>query len=185
MGHSKSDEGHRATESSGDGCKQASDDEQTIACTDDIYPQILRIQIAQHEGVEGFYQKDAAQQSEQGDRGKDGHHVERDASKRAHAPYHIGTHALVGSKEIEQRDSGVGDIAYFIDENTGERFSSNEIINEDRCLKVVFAEETQAKVTGHHIPVMKLICYMTGFLFFIVLAYLATMDRRIHIGQQV
>ncbi len=80
---------------------------------------------------------------------------------------------------------GVGDIAYFIDENTGERFSTNEIINEDRCLKVVFAEDVQAVATGHHISIMKLICYMTGFLFFIALAYLATMDRRIHIGQQV
>ena len=111
MWHCQSDESHRSAESSGDGSQDTRHDQQPVAGAEDIDAQVLGILVAQHQGVQRFDKQQRTYQTCDGDGSKDGHGLHRHPAKGAHAPDHIRFHPFVGSKEIEQRNGGVADIA--------------------------------------------------------------------------
>lgn len=111
VGDGKTDKGHGTTESGGDGGEQARDKKEPVAGALDVDTEVLGIAIAQKKGVEGLDEQQGASKAQQGDDNKDGHQGHRHIAKAAHAPHHIGLDTLVGGKEIEQGDGGIGDIA--------------------------------------------------------------------------
>ena len=109
---SQSDESHRTTEGGGDSCEKSRYNEEPVSDTHDIDAQIFCIIIAQHQGIERFDEQQTAQKTSYADQTEPRHHPHGHTTKRAQSPHHITAHTFVGSKIIEQRDGGVGNVAY-------------------------------------------------------------------------
>ena len=112
MWHGKSDECHGTAEGGDDGGEQSGDNEEPVTDADDVDAEVLGIAVAEHEGVKGFDEQQGCEECRDGDQREPWQHLGGDAAEGAHAPNHVGTHAFVGGKEIEQRDGGIGDVAY-------------------------------------------------------------------------
>ena len=56
MRYRQSDKSHWSTESRGDSRQDARNDEQPVAHPQDVHPEVLRITVAKHQGIQRLHQ---------------------------------------------------------------------------------------------------------------------------------
>ena len=104
MWHGKSDEGYGTAIGCRRSCKDACGDEQPTAYAVGVDAEVGGVAFAKQQGVEGFDEQDAEQQSQDADDGEEGQLAERDVGEAAHAPHDVAVQVVGIGKDVEQHD---------------------------------------------------------------------------------
>jgi len=108
----QSEEGNGATIGSDDSGEQTRGKKQEVACALDVDAKIGGIGFAEHDGIQGFHEQEGEKESQNAQRGEDGHLLHGDAVEVAHAPNEETLDVLNRGEEVEQRNQRGGDIPH-------------------------------------------------------------------------
>ena len=68
--------------------------------------------FAKQQGVEGFDEQQGGDDTEQADNHEERQLLQSDTAEVAKSPHHVTLNTGIGGEEVEQRNGGVGDVAY-------------------------------------------------------------------------
>ena len=106
MGDGEAEERHGTAEGCRDSSEETRDNKDTVAQRHRPHAEVLGILLAKDKNIERLHHKDGSHETDNRHETKNGEARDGDIRKRAQAPRHKGTDAVIGREEIEQGDDG-------------------------------------------------------------------------------